>query len=143
MPYNERGEEVLDQTPIALPVGFTRPKPLNERIAEIAAAEMRAMRALDQGEETPEEADDFDVDDETYDRTTPWQERPGVPDPFALTREVEIRAGQVVEDLNLLDEKIDNARKIIDKYKVKKYFKKKPKAEPRESEDNEDDDSKQ
>lgn len=59
---NDKGQEVLDPTPMAIPFGFQRPPTLQEQL-------MRLMRVHydlkhDDAFETPEEADDFDVGDD-------------------------------------------------------------------------------
>lgn len=59
---DEHGREILDQTPIAFPVGFARQEPLHMRIRRMVEQYHAEMRdAADY--ETFEDADDFDVDD--------------------------------------------------------------------------------
>lgn len=82
---NDKGQEVLDNTPISIPVPFTRPEPLHLRIRRMI---LLAQREAGEGYETEEEANDFDVpDDPNPDPTSPWEEnflpadlRPGVND---------------------------------------------------------------
>lgn len=141
MAHNEKGEEVLDQTPVAIPLNFKRPQPLNERIAQITAAELRAWQAEQIGDETPEDADDFNTGEDELDyQTTPWQERPGEEDPFGLTREAEIRAGYVKENLSEIDKRIYAGKEKAAYYKNlnKKASSKKPKPKARESSEVED-----
>lgn len=59
---NEAGQEVLDDTPVALPVRFKRPQNLIEQVREVIHQE--GLRAAEAGFESFEEADDFDVDDD-------------------------------------------------------------------------------
>lgn len=62
--YNERGEEIPDSRPVAMPVGFTRPKSLQETMQNLLRNE-EFRRALDNKDmESFEEADDFDIEDE-------------------------------------------------------------------------------
>lgn len=63
---NERGQEVLDSTPMAIPFGFERPPTLQEQIRRLMRVEYDRMRAVTGNEdfETPEEADDFDIGDD-------------------------------------------------------------------------------
>lgn len=69
---NESGQEVLDPTPISIPVPFTRPEPLHQRIRRMI---LLAQREAGEGYETEEEANDFDVpDDPNPDPTSPWEE---------------------------------------------------------------------
>lgn len=62
---NEFGQEVFDQTPVQLPFKFTRPVPLHIRIRNEILAVQESMRHQDEYD-TPEDADDFDVEDEDW-----------------------------------------------------------------------------
>lgn len=62
-----QGREVLDDTPIAVPLKFKR-QSFIDHIQTLVRQEMSRM-ALDQGHESFEEADDFDVGDEDWIRT--------------------------------------------------------------------------
>lgn len=55
--------EILDDTPVALPVRWRRPVPLAETIRRMVKQQL-SLAASDQGFESFEEADDFDVDDD-------------------------------------------------------------------------------
>lgn len=68
---NAKGQEVLDQTPIARPVGFQRPPTMQEMIRMYVRRELSAAAAAE-GHETFEEADDLDVG-EDYDPSSPWE----------------------------------------------------------------------
>lgn len=52
----------LDTTPMELPAGYSRPRPLSDVIASM----VREAIEMEKGElyETPEEADDFEMEDE-------------------------------------------------------------------------------
>lgn len=63
MPHNEKGEEILDPTPVAMPVGFHRPPSLAEQVRRLVRTEF-SRQAAALGEETFEEADDFDCGDD-------------------------------------------------------------------------------
>lgn len=65
------GHEVPDPTPLALPVGFKTPESLTEQIQRLVRGAI-SQEAAERGEETFEEADDFDVDDE-LDFRTPYE----------------------------------------------------------------------
>lgn len=75
--FNERGHELPDPTPVEVPIGFRRPLTLQEEIMRFVRREMSQI-AEQQGFETFEESDDFDVDDDVmpYSRheLTPAQE---------------------------------------------------------------------
>lgn len=58
-----RSYEKLDTTPVAIPMKFKRPETLAEQVRNVLRGEM-SRYAENQGFETFEEADDFDVDDE-------------------------------------------------------------------------------
>lgn len=73
---NDKGEEKLDPTPMAIPVGFQRPLTMEQQVARLMRSqyEMQAKIRDMTGVETPEEADDFDIDDDPIDMTTPYEE---------------------------------------------------------------------
>ena len=73
---NDKGEEKLDPTPMAIPVGFERPLTLEQQVARMMRDqyEMQAKIRDMTGVETPEEADDFDIEDDPVDMTTPYEE---------------------------------------------------------------------
>lgn len=95
--YNELGEEVPDPRPVALPVGFTRPRSLQETMQHLLRNE-EVRRALDaHGMDTFEEADDFAVEDDVDDitRGSPYEQDF---DPNGINaRNQEIKAGFVEE----------------------------------------------
>lgn len=63
------GREILDPTPIAVPIGFKQPPTLAEQVRRLVG-HYRTIE--DAGFETPEEADDFAVGDD-YDPSSPWE----------------------------------------------------------------------
>lgn len=64
--FDERGNEIPDPTPVAIPSGFRRPPTLQEQIRALVRHE-RYIAGVNNGEiESIEEADDFDVDDEEF-----------------------------------------------------------------------------
>lgn len=68
---DERGHEILDDTPVAIPVRLTRPPTLTEQMRQVIRGELSRAAAAE-GYETFEEADDFDVDDD-FDPQSPWE----------------------------------------------------------------------
>lgn len=62
MKYNARGEEIPDTTPIEIPLKFSRPPSLQESIKAMVRRELSDAAAA-HGDESFEEADDFDMDD--------------------------------------------------------------------------------
>nr|QJB20545.1 MAG: hypothetical protein [Microvirus sp.] len=69
---DERGAEVLDDTPIAPPVGYVKQPSMSDYIRDLIRSEKLAQEAAAAGLETFEESEDFDVDDD-YDPTTPYE----------------------------------------------------------------------
>lgn len=65
--------EYPDPTPVALPVGFRRPPTLAETVRKLVRSEELRRAAEVAGFESAEEADDFDVDDDTYDPKSPYE----------------------------------------------------------------------
>lgn len=68
---NDKGEEVLDNTPVAIPVRFQRVDSLTEQIRRVIREEA-SRRAEAAGFETFEEADDFYIEDD-YDPRSPHE----------------------------------------------------------------------
>lgn len=71
--YNDKGEEIMDPTPCEVPTGFHRPPSLQERIKMLVRSENLRLAAEAAGNETFEEANDFDIDDE-LDRSIPFED---------------------------------------------------------------------
>lgn len=129
--YNANGEEVLDQTPVNVPIKWKAPLPLNERIKQMVRQEA-SQWAQQQGNETFEDADDFNVPDDPPDPSTPWEEDFDPQVPFVATREAEIRHG-AVQDLD--ESKINRGMDELAKLKKPKA---KPAAVARSAKENDD-----
>lgn len=69
---NERGHEVPDPNPLTLPVGFKRPESLVDQIKRFVRRELSEV-ADAQNHETFDEADDFLIEDDDYDPSSPWE----------------------------------------------------------------------
>lgn len=76
---------------------------LGDRVREMIRSERLALAALEEGYETFEEADDFDVDEEDYDPQTPYEE---------------IFEGSVSEDMKKRREQQEAALRKIDPDKL-------------------------
>lgn len=63
MKFDAQGRELPDPTPVELPLGFKRPESLNDQIRRMIRGEMSAQASA-AGNETFEEANDFDVDED-------------------------------------------------------------------------------
>ena len=57
--FDERGREILDQTPVALPLHYDRPEPLHLRIRRMIMDELHGSNEP----YDPAEENDFDVDE--------------------------------------------------------------------------------
>lgn len=62
--YNEKGEELMDPTPMQPPLGYKKTKSLSEQIREQVMRMKQELLADDAIAETEEEADDFEVGDD-------------------------------------------------------------------------------
>lgn len=69
---DEFGREVPDTQPVTMPAGFRRPETLAEQVQRLVRTQL-SEHAANQGAETFEESEDFDVDDE-FDPTSPYEE---------------------------------------------------------------------
>lgn len=74
MPHDELGREIPDPTPVEVPLGYRRPEPLNQLIKRLVRTELSQQAEL-AGEDTWEEADDFDMDDEDPDPLSEYELR--------------------------------------------------------------------
>ena len=69
---DKKGAEVLDPTPMELPVGFRRPTTDIQEVIATQLKEAMTQQALNNGQETFEEANDFSFDDEDT-INSPWE----------------------------------------------------------------------
>lgn len=69
---NERGHEVLDSTPLRLPIGFKRPETLAEQVQRLVRTHLSQV-AEAEGYETFEEADDFDIPEDDHMVPSPYE----------------------------------------------------------------------
>lgn len=74
MQFDKHGRELPDNTPLALPAGFTPPETLAEQIQRLVRTNV-SQSAEKHDQETFEEADDFDIeDDEDFDASSPFEQ---------------------------------------------------------------------
>lgn len=75
--YNRRltnGDELLDDTPVALPLDHEVPESIEDKIKRLIQSERFAQAAAARGFETFEEADDFEIgDDFEAEPHSPWE----------------------------------------------------------------------
>lgn len=62
--YNEKGQEVPDQRPIELPIGYNQPETLQQMIARMVR--IHSVVAMKKEMESFEEADDFETEEEEF-----------------------------------------------------------------------------
>lgn len=62
MRFDDQGRELPDPKPVALPLGAKRPESITEQIRRLIRGEM-SRQAVEEGNESFEEANDFDVDE--------------------------------------------------------------------------------
>lgn len=93
---SDKGKEKLDPTPMAIPVGFERPLTLEQQVARMMRNqyELQAKVRDMSGVETPEEADDFDIDDDPIELSTPYEQHfmPDVTPEQQITDDPEFKA---------------------------------------------------
>lgn len=70
---DEQGREIPDPKPVAIPAGFRVPESLEARIARLIRKDISDKAAM-QGMETFEEAEDFDIEDDMFDPSSPYEE---------------------------------------------------------------------
>lgn len=66
------GQEMTDSTPLRIPLGFQRPETLAEQVQRLVRTHI-SQTAANQGFETFEESEDFDVEDEPDFPDTPYE----------------------------------------------------------------------
>lgn len=66
--------EELDPTPVSIPLRFQRAHNLNEVVRQMVRSEELRRLADMAGHETFDEADDFNIDDEEMDPSSPYEE---------------------------------------------------------------------
>lgn len=69
--FDEDGREVLDVSQVAVPLRFKAQENISQQVARLVETHLSVM-AADQGYETFEDADDFDVGDD-YDPQSPYE----------------------------------------------------------------------
>lgn len=102
MKYDEHGREVPDPTPVEMPLGWSRPKPLQDLIKDMIRVEM-SRQAVAAGFESFEEADDFEVDDSDGDDMLSQYELTPMQEEFRYAK-------QDASDLDNVDERRHNDR---------------------------------
>lgn len=72
-PLNDLGQEMPDPLPLEPPVGYQPRESLTEQIRRMVRSERLAVLAEEDGRETFEESDDFDIPDDPVDPSTPYE----------------------------------------------------------------------
>ncbi len=98
MQFDKHGRELPDNTPLALPAGFTPPETLAEQIQRLVRTNVSAA-AVQDGAESFEDADDFDIpDDDEQDPTSMFELE------FDPVLGREVTADQILNDPKLKQE---------------------------------------
>lgn len=116
--FNDKGEEMPDPTPIEIDAGLKRPLTLQEQIRRLVRDETVRHALAQDGIETFEEADDFNVGDD-FDPTSPYEEDFDKEVPFIGARIGETR-GMMVEEKPLKE----SHKRVLADAKAGKYAKK-------------------
>lgn len=72
MAQNAHGHEIPDPRPMTMPSGFRRPETLAEQVQRLVRQSI-SRQAAEEGKETFEEANDFDLPDDPPDPSTPFE----------------------------------------------------------------------
>lgn len=96
---DQYGNEVPDNTPVAVPAGFKHPESLHDQIRRLIQVEKLNIDGEEM--ESFEEAEDFDIEDESFDPHSPYEEmfdpmlgRAITPDEFMRNKEVYMKRYQ-------------------------------------------------
>lgn len=82
---DENGHEVVSSTPMSPPLGWTKQPTMVDHIRNLVKSEMLRQATEATGNETFDEADDFNIDDDPIDHTVPMErifEPESAPDPL-------------------------------------------------------------
>lgn len=71
---DEKGREIPDPTPVAIPAGFKKPETMAELVRSLTRSTALELLAAEQDIDTFEEAEDFDIDDDSFDPNSPFEE---------------------------------------------------------------------
>lgn len=66
--------EEPDPQPIEIPAGFKKPETLAEQVKRLVRSERFAQEMEQSGNETFDEANDFDIEDDMWDPSSPYEE---------------------------------------------------------------------
>lgn len=64
--YNDKGEQMPDQTPVELPLGYHHPESIQDMISRMVRDATLQQNLENEGFETEEEANDFDDSDDDH-----------------------------------------------------------------------------
>lgn len=73
MVQDEFGREVLDNTPMAPPIGYKKQPSMVEIVRDMVRSERLRVEAAEMGRESFEDADDFDIPDDPVDPSSPFE----------------------------------------------------------------------
>lgn len=88
---NKDGSEILDQTPVALPIKYERPEPLHQRIRRMI---LQATMERDEEHESIEDFNDFEIPEDPSSYDTEFTEPDLEPAPQMAYTDEEIAAAR-------------------------------------------------
>lgn len=71
---DEQGREIPDPRPLEVPIGYKKPETLADQIRRLIRSQQLADLANSQDMDTFEESEDFEIDDEMFDPSSPYEE---------------------------------------------------------------------
>lgn len=98
MKFNEKGQELPDPAPLAIPLGAKKPETLVEMMRRLIRQDL-SRHAQEEGNETFEEANDFDIEEDDAElHTTEYEEmREEIPVAQAESKESHSERGSEAE----------------------------------------------
>lgn len=94
---DEKGREIPDSTPIAPPIGLLKPPTITEQIRSMIRSE-KFHDHFNQGHETFEEADDFDIPDDDVQFDTDYEAEFEPVRELQARKEIEEKEREIVKD---------------------------------------------
>lgn len=71
---DDQGREIPDPRPLDVPIGFKKPETLADQIRRLIRSQQLSDLANSQDMDTFEEAEDFEIDDDMFDPSSPYEE---------------------------------------------------------------------
>lgn len=117
--YNDKGQEIMDPTPMSIPVNFKRPEPLGDMIRRLVRKQI-SEAAVAKGMESFDDADDFNIPDDPVDPLSPYEDefegdnKPAINEPKVNLIKLKKKAAAAIQAVK------DGAAKIAEAEMAKK-----------------------